>query len=408
MKILFISNEYPGPLQKGKGTFNRSMISAIGNRHDVHVVSPIPWKLEFSHFLKTGQFIDRNQEFNTDGIKAEYPRYYYTPKILDHHYGIMMWKSLKNSLLKTVKEFKPDVILSYWAHPDGEVAVRLGELINRPVAVMVGGTDILLLTKQKKRCEAIKNVLNQTGAVISVSHNIRNKTKELNIQSENVHVVYRGVNHKLFQPGDQKIALKKLKLSAEKKHFVYVGRLASVKGLANLVDACRLVADECCSFYCHLLGGGGDKKILSKKIQELGLEGKVILEGAKSQHELATWYQASDAVVLPSLSEGIPNVLLETISCGKSFIATDIGGISEIADKKQDILVPVGDAHKLSEAMIHRINNPSINSERNFTPYSWDESAREIENILQNMIDEKISKKNQPGKLNKIPVSSHI
>ncbi len=409
MRILFISNVYPGPLQNGKGTFNRSMISSIGNRHDVQVVSPIPWTMELSHWVKSGKRLNRNKGAISEGIKADYPRYYYTPGILDHHYGTMMWKSLEKKLLKTVEEFNPDAILSYWAHPDGEVAVRLGKLIDRPVAVMVGGTDVLLLTKQKKRCEAIENVLNQSHAVITVSHDIQNKVEELKGHPENIHVVYRGVDHELFQPGNQQSALEKLNLSTDKKHFLFVGRLVSVKGLTTLIDACRIVADQHQSFCCHLVGTGPDQQLLNQKIQEYGLEGKVVLEGEKSQDELATWYQASDAVVLPSLSEGIPNVLLEAISCGNSFIASDVGGISEIADEKQDILVPAGDPQKLSEAMIQKMERSTKTTERSFNPYSWDESAKKIENILQNLIDVKSNPEKKIREKIILPaVSTHI
>lgn len=95
MKILFISNVYPGPMQKGKGTFNQSMITSIGQRHDVCVVSPIPWTMKLSQWLKTGKKQSYQEEFDLQKIKTEYPTYYYSPKCLDHLYGKMMWGSLK-------------------------------------------------------------------------------------------------------------------------------------------------------------------------------------------------------------------------------------------------------------------------------------------------------------------------
>lgn len=409
MRIIFFSNNYPNPIQNGKGTFNHSMISAMGNRNDVHVVSPVAWTTLLLNRLKKGKKVSLGRIETENRVSVEYLSYFFTPRFLDHLYGKMMWKSVESKLLEIAEGFQPDVIFSYWAHPDGEVAVELGKKLNIPVAVMVGGSDILILTKKQKRREAIQNVLNQADAVLTVSQDIRDKVINLGCDSEKTRVVYRGVNRELFRPVNKEIARKKLNLSENEKHFLFVGRLVSVKGLDNLIESCRLVADQDRSFVCHLVGGGPDHGALNQKIQELGLEGKVILEGEKTQEELAGWYQASDAVILPSLSEGIPNVLLEAISSGKTFIASDVGGIPEIADSEQDLLVPAGLVEKLADAILLKMKTPETAVRRSFEPSSWDESAEKIESVLQELIHETPSvEKNKSGKSVLPAVSDHI
>ncbi|HAH48149.1 MAG TPA: hypothetical protein DCM07_25515, partial [Planctomycetaceae bacterium] len=84
MKILFLSNVFPNPLQHGKGTFNRSMIESLSQVHRVHVITPVPWIEEFSHLLKHRAAINRawTSVENREQLTVEYPRFYYPPKIL--------------------------------------------------------------------------------------------------------------------------------------------------------------------------------------------------------------------------------------------------------------------------------------------------------------------------------------
>jgi glycosyltransferase involved in cell wall biosynthesis len=66
---------------------------------------------------------------------------------------------------------------------------------------------------------------------------------------------------------------------------------------------------------------------------------------------LPDWYRAADVVVLPSRSEGVPNVLLEAAACGTPFVASRVGGIPEIAHLGPSRLVPPGDVESLATAL---------------------------------------------------------
>jgi teichuronic acid biosynthesis glycosyltransferase TuaC len=126
MKVLFYSYAYPNPVQPGLGTFNRSMIAGMAGENDIRVVSPVSfvdaWSARLKGKLPKGL---NDPEFSAvAGVPAEYVSYYYTPKILRTQYARWMAWSVGRRLNRTMKTFRPDVVLSYWAHPDGEVAVR--------------------------------------------------------------------------------------------------------------------------------------------------------------------------------------------------------------------------------------------------------------------------------------------
>ena len=65
---------------------------------------------------------------------------------------------------------------------------------------------------------------------------------------------------------------------------------------------------------------------------------------------------AADVVVLPSYSEGHPNVLVEALACGRPFVATPVGGVVEIADESCSILVPVRDSTALARGILEAVN----------------------------------------------------
>src|SRR3546814_12112350 len=96
---------------------------------------------------------------------------------------------------------------------------------------------------------------------------------------------------------------------------------------------------------CRLafVGDGPARSALARRRDEHGLGERVILAGARPHAELATWMQAADLLCLPSHSEGVPNVVLEAMSCGLPVVATPVGGIPELLPALSGILGPPPD-----------------------------------------------------------------
>ena len=104
----------------------------------------------------------------------------------------------------------------------------------------------------------------------------------------------------------------------------------------------------------------------------------VTFAGPRPQHELPDWYRASDVVVLPSYSEGIPNVLREAQACGRPFVATRVGGIPEVADPATSRLVAPGSPAALAGAIRATLAEPPDPAAvaAGSRSASWEESAR--------------------------------
>jgi glycosyltransferase involved in cell wall biosynthesis len=154
-----------------------------------------------------------------------------------------------------------------------------------------------------------------------------------------------------------------------------------------LVDACKLLSDRGVDFRGYLLGDGPLRATLQQQIDRLGLADRIILKGSQSSRQLSEWYRAADLSVLASLSEGVPNVLLESLACGTPFVATNVGGIPEIADLNFDRLVPRANPEELAEAIVEKFGDirPTGAVRRRFEPLTAIESARTLAAVIDSV-----------------------
>ncbi len=379
MRLLFLSNVHPNPLAPTKGTFNGALVRALGEQHDIHVVCPISWvdRLRARRVALPSQPV-----LLQPTTTASYPTFWYPPKIFRTHYDRFLEWSIQRRLDRELKTFRPDAVLSYWAHPDGAVAVRIARRLQIPAVTMVGGSDVLLLGREGQRRNVILKTLLQSDAVIAVSEDIAQQVVADGVPQSRVHVVRRGVDQDLFHPGDQTLARQKLGLPLNERIVIGVGRLVPVKDWPTLVAACGWMKSEGPPTHCYLLGDGPLHGSLRQQIEQLGLQEQVVLKGSQSQTALADWYRAADLVVLSSVSEGVPNVLLEAIASGTPFVATRVGGIPEIADPVQHRLVDVGQPQEMAAAMRERLDCGPSSDRPRVEPLTWNASATQVTNII--------------------------
>jgi glycosyltransferase involved in cell wall biosynthesis len=370
MRLLLIADNFPSPLEPTRGIFNLGLARALAARHDVRVVAPVSWLRGRSPRMAT-----------IEGIEVHHPRYYYTPKVLRRFYGSFLWWSVRGTVLRLLREQRPDAVLGYWAHPDGAVAVRAARLAGVPAVVMVGGSDVLLLARNRVRRRCIGRVLRQADAVVTTSQDLKQKLGDLGVSPERVHVVYRGVDHQRFSPGDRAGARQRLGIPTEGRSLLAVGRLVPVKGFDVLLEACARLRDRGTVFHLYLVGDGPLREKLRAQCDALGLSGTVTLAGLVRHEELADWYRAADLTVLPSRSEGVPNVLRESLACSTPFVASDVGGVAELAAAGGGRLVPPEDPVILADAIAAALAAPARPV---ISPTAgWEESAEALLRVLR-------------------------
>jgi teichuronic acid biosynthesis glycosyltransferase TuaC len=381
MRILFSSYAYPNPWQPGLGTFNRTMIAALVETHAVRVVAPVAFPVRF------GRAVSSREQVGVPGVPAEHPAYYYTPKLFRAQYDRFLWWSIRRTLRRTIAEFRPDVVLTYWAHPDGAVAIRAAHEAGLPAVLMVGGSDVLVLGRTGVRRAAILQTLQAADSVVAVSQDLARTMLVDGIDPRKLHVIGRGIDSRLFHPGNRSTARQLLGLAPDRPVILGVGRLVEVKDWPTWIDACGRLIEAGRNPQCVLVGSGPLAGQLQERIAQRGWSEHIRLLGPQSPEQLADWYRAANVTLLTSRSEGIPNVLLETLACGGSFVATHVGGIPEIADPYCDRLVPVGDVAALANALEDRLGaSPAVLAERRFQPWSSRDAATRLTDVLTRVV----------------------
>lgn len=131
--------------------------------------------------------------------------------------------------------------------------------------------------------------------------------------------------------------------------FLYLGWFIKEKGVYELVDAIEMLVFRGMDIYLEYFG---TKQIdeLRKYVENKKLENRITVNGwIDDLHKIDKLYQSA-ALILPSHSEGIPNVILEAMSTKTPIISTNVGGLKEVLkDRENALVVKVNDPSDLSE-----------------------------------------------------------
>jgi glycosyltransferase involved in cell wall biosynthesis len=133
-----------------------------------------------------------------------------------------------------------------------------------------------------------------------------------------------------------------------------VGRLAAVKNQALAVRALAAVPNAS----LVLVGVGPLEAELRRVAEQAGVADRVVLAGLR--RDARALIGAADAVVLPSRSEGLPLVALETLAAGTPLVATDVRGVRELVGDGAALLVPPDDAVLLAQALRRALTDADL------------------------------------------------
>ncbi|GMU37473.1 MAG: glycosyltransferase [Phycisphaerae bacterium] len=279
-----------------------------------------------------------------------------------------------------LRRIRADVVHSYLF--DANIAARLaGRLAG--VGAVIGSernTDYHLKRRQlwaywaTRSCSDLIIANSRAGAQFS--------QRVLGHPAEHYRVVHNGVDTVRFRPQEKAVIRSRLGLAAE---ALVVGMFASFKAQKNhplLLEAARrvlnrrgdvkflLVGDE---LHGGMHGSDAYKVRVFGMIEALGLSRACVLAG--NRDDVEDVYCACDVTVLPSLFEGTPNVLLESMSCGVPVVATDVADNAAIApDGRVGFIVPLGDAGVLADRLLRLIEDGELRRRCGAAARAWVES----------------------------------
>ena len=271
-------------------------------------------------------------------------------------------KFMVGRFARVMREYRPHIVHSRnWGAIEAVFAARLAGV---PVAIhSEHGYELDILKGLPLRRRLLRRAAYATAdAVFAVSADLRDyHARQAWISPTKISVVANGVDSKRFAPRLQdKLACRAgLRLPENSLLVGTVGRLVPIKDQALLLHAAKILLDRGFDLSMALAGDGSELERLGSLAASLSISSRVYFLGASRKVE--DFLNALDVFVLPSVSEGMSNTVLEAMSSGLPVVATRVGGNPElIEDKVSGLLFEVGNIEQLVERLTNLTKNAEL------------------------------------------------
>ncbi|MBI2105578.1 glycosyltransferase [Candidatus Woesearchaeota archaeon] len=299
---------------------------------------------------------------------------------------------LVSFLIKSINKSREcDIIHAQWAL-SGLIGIIVKKIWYKPLIITTRGAAVNDAMKSKTMKKILLYIFNNTDFITPNNESHIEIIKQLGISEDKLSVVPNGVDIELFKPRNKEKIRRELNLPNDKKIILFVGWLIERKGVKYFLEAASRMIKENENTLFLIVGSGILEKELKKYAAELELDNYVKFLGAKNSEEIPYWMNASDIFILPSLSEGRPNVVAEAVSSGLPVIATRVNGTPELIDDgKTGFLIPVKDSYAIYEKLKIILENEKLMIElgknaRKFilkNGYTWDKCASQYLSIYK-------------------------
>jgi glycosyltransferase involved in cell wall biosynthesis len=185
--------------------------------------------------------------------------------------------------------------------------------------------------------------------VVCVSEGQTVKVRRAGVRPDRVTVIRDAVRVERFDHPDPSVRGRLVALFPHPPERIVgaAGRLSPEKGFGVLVEAAAIVTRSDSEVGFIHFGDGPLRETLARRIAALGHEARFVLAGFRD--DIDRFMPHWDLAVLPSFTEGLPNVVLEAYAAGVPVVATAVGGTPEaVADGVDGYLVPPGDPAALA------------------------------------------------------------
>lgn len=211
-----------------------------------------------------------------------------------------------------------DHILALWALPSGEFARRLSAEFQIPYSVWCLGSDIYSWARRPVIKSQIARVLADAECVYGDGDDLCNRVANwLGIKCAFL-PSYRPLEGDLPDSSPS---------FTRTPQFLYLGRVHSAKGTAELLDAFAVLTRKTPGAVLRIVGDGPDLSDLRAKTQKVGLGAAITLTGPVGRNEILAAYRACDFVVIPTKSDSLPLVFSEAVQARRPVVGTDVGDL---------------------------------------------------------------------------------
>ncbi len=221
----------------------------------------------------------------------------------------------------------------------------------------------------------------------------RDLVERYGVEPDKITVVYPGYDDATFQPvrDEEAIAAVNAKYDIAGDYVLFVGTLQPRKNLVRLIEAFSNIQYPISSLQLVTVGKKGWLyQEIFRRVEELGLEKRVIFTGYVAEDDLPTLLSGARLSVFPSLYEGFGLPVLEAMACGTPVVCSDASSLPEVAGDAALLVDPL-DVGDLAAALERVLRDEALRAElvrRGFEQvrkFSWERCARETLGVLESV-----------------------
>ncbi|WP_319588535.1 glycosyltransferase family 4 protein [uncultured Desulfobulbus sp.] len=345
MNVLILTTSFPLEDYSSSGIFVARLVNNLALQHEVTVITPGDHK----HRLP---FINK-------GVRVIPFRYApYRWQVISHAPGgipvalrcnralyLLIPFLLVGFFLTSLKWARDmNVLHANWA-ACGLIAGIVGKYHGIPVVTTIRGEDITRSSRLQLDNLILTFCMRLSDRIIGVSQAIVDRLKQrVGVIAEQVCLIENGVDEELFLVQHEWCKDGFLRL-------IFIGSLIPRKGVDTLLKAINAFGPGS-SLLLSIVGEGVEEIALREQVGQYGLTNNVKFHGMVAPEYLSTLLTLHDVLVLPSYSEGRPNVVLEAMAAGLPVIASDIPGVDELVlDGRTGLLFVAGNVTELFQCL---------------------------------------------------------
>lgn len=335
MRILLVSQFYPGPADPDLGAFVAQMSAALERRGNV---------IERVAIDHRGGSRIRHLKLGTDAVAA-------------------------------ARRFNPDVIYAHFLVPAGAMAALASLSSKTPLVLTAHGQDVRNLGSIPGVRQVTAAAVKRAGAVICVSDYLRRElVAQVPAAGPKSEVIDSGVDLNRFAPADQAAARAELGLDPDGPLFLFVGSLDENKNVMRLAEAFGRIGSG-----SLVMVGDGPLRPQVDAMPGVRVVGRV------PHDRVPRWMAAADIVCQPSVVESFGQATLEAMACGRTVVATQNGGPPEFVTPEAGVLVDPASIGAILDGLSAAAAMPSPNlaARSAAEPHGVDRQAERVEEVLR-------------------------
>ena len=389
-RLLSLSTLYPSAARPRFGTFVSHSLEALAARPDweVTVINPIglPPVIAGEYRAIASAAIDSE----ADGIFVHRPRFTLIPRIGGRLNPRMIQRAVLPLAQRLHAQQPFDMVDAQFFYPDGPAAAAIADALELPFAIKARGADIHYWGAKGFARSKMVGAAHRANRLLAVSGALADDMVALGMERAKIAVHHTGLDRDRFRPL-QNEGLRRmlgdrlgLELAENQPIITTVGALIPRKGQELVLRALPGLPET----RLLLVGKGPDEAKLAALAQDLGVAERVHFLGTVDHDLLPLILSASNAMVLPSASEGLANAWVEALACGTPIIIADVGGARELVRGAAAGLIVAREPEAIAEAVQMLLDQPREPREtaKVVADFGWTEHAEALDRIYSDVM----------------------